>query len=47
MVFTRQKPRVGANPESPTKNHPETNMHEVLTPSKTVFTQEHNELFVQ
>ena len=47
MVFTRQKSRAGANPESPPKNHPETNIPEVCTPSWTVFTQEQNELFVQ
>ena len=47
MVFTRQKSRAGANPEYPTRTHPETNIHEVRTPSQTVFTQEQNELFVQ
>ena len=47
MVFTRQKARAGANPESPPKNHPETNIREVCTPSRTVFAQEQNELYVQ
>ena len=47
MVFTRYKSRAGANPESPPRTQPETNIHEVRTPSHTVFTQEHNELFVQ
>ena len=42
MVFTRQKVRVGENPESPPRTHPETNIIEVHTPSQTVFTQEQN-----
>ena len=45
MVFTRKKARVGANPESPPRNQPETNVREVRTTSRTVFKQEHNELF--
>ena len=47
MVFTRQKARAGANPESPPITHPETNICEVRTPSRTFFTQEQYELFVQ
>ena len=47
MVFTRQKERAGANPESPPRTQPETNISEVRTPSWTVFMQEQNELFVQ
>ena len=47
MVFTRKKERVVTNPDSPTSTQPETNIPEVRTPSQTVFTQEHNELFIQ
>ena len=47
MVLTRQKARAGANPEYPAKNQPGTNIHEVRTPRRTVFTQEQNELFIQ
>ena len=47
MLFTRQKSRLGANPESPPRTHPEKYIREVHTPSRTVFTQEQNELFVQ
>ena len=47
MVFTRQKARAGANPESPPRTQPEINMCEVRTPIQTVFTQEQNELFFQ
>ena len=47
MVFTRQKSIVGANPSSPPRTQPETNIREVHNPSRTVFTQEHNQLFVQ
>ena len=47
MVFTRQKSRTGENPESPPRPQPETNLHEVCTPSQTVSAQEHNEIFVQ
>ena len=47
IVFTRQKSRLGANPESRPRTHPETNIREVRTPSRTVFTLEHNEFFVQ
>ena len=39
MVFTRQKARVDANPESPPRTQPEINIHEVRTPSRTVFAQ--------
>ena len=47
MVFIRQKEKAGANPESPPRTHPGTNIREVRTPSRTVFTQEQNELFFQ
>ena len=47
MVFTRQKARADANPESPLRNQHEININEVRTPSRTVFTQEQNGLFVQ
>ena len=36
-----------ANPESPPITQYEINIREVQTPSRTVFTQEHNESFVQ
>ena len=45
MVFTRQKSRADANIESPPRTQPEINIREVGTPSRTVFTQEQNELF--
>ena len=47
MVFTRQKSRAGANPESPPRTQPGKNMREVRTTSRTVFTQEYNGLFIQ
>ena len=47
MVFTRQKSRAGANPEYPPRTQPETNIREVRTLSRTVFTQEQNELCIQ
>ena len=47
MVFNRKKSRADANPESPPRPHPEINIREVRTPSRTVFTQEQNELLVQ
>ena len=47
MVFTRKKGSEDANPESPPRTQPEKNIGEVRTPSQTVFTQEHNALFVQ
>ena len=47
MVFTRQKARAGENPESPPRTQPEKNIREIGTPSRTVFTQKQNELFVQ
>ena len=47
MVFTRQKSRAGENPESPPRTYPEKNIREVCTPSRKVFTMEHNELFFQ
>ena len=47
MVFTRQKSRAATNPEYLPRTQPETNIHEVRTPSRTVFTQEQNEFFFQ
>ena len=47
MVFSRKKARAGANPENPPRTQPGTNIRKVHTPSWTVFTQDHNELFVQ
>ena len=47
MAFTRQESIVDANKESHPRTQPEINIHEVCTPIQTVFTQEHNELFVQ
>ena len=47
MAFTRKKARAGANTETPPTNQPGTIIREVCTPSRTVFTQEHNELFIQ
>ena len=47
MVFTRKKSRAVANPEYPARNQPGTNIREVRTPRRTVFTQEQNELFIQ
>ena len=47
MVFTRKKSRADANPESPPRTQHEINICEVRTPSRKVFTQEHNELSVQ
>ena len=47
MVFTRQKSRAGANSESPPITPTENNISEVRTPSRTVFTQTQNKLFVQ
>ena len=47
ILFTIQKLRAGANPEPPPITQPETNIHEVRTPSQKVFAQEQNKLFVQ
>ena len=47
MVFTRQKSIAGANLESPVRTQPGNNIHEVLTPRRTLFTREQNELFIQ
>ena len=47
MLFTIKEWRAGANPESPPRTHSVTNTCEVRTPSRTVFTMEQNELFVQ
>ena len=47
MVFTRQKEIAGANPESPARTQTGTNIREVRTTRWTVFTQEHNGLFIQ
>ena len=47
MVFTRQKERAGKNPESPARTQSGTNIREEGNPRLTVFTQEHNGLFIQ
>ena len=47
MVFTRQKSRAGANPESPARTHPGTNICEGSNPRRKVFTREHNDLLFQ
>ena len=47
MVYTRRKLRADANLEYPPRIWHEINIHEVPTPSRTVFTPEHYELFVQ
>ena len=47
MVFNRNKSRAGANTEYNPRTQPGTNIHEVRTPSQTLFTQEQNELFIQ
>ena len=47
MVFTRQKVRAGENRESPARAQPDTSIRKVRTPRRTVFTWEHNELFIQ
>ena len=47
IVLTRQKERAVANPEPPPRTQPVTNIHKVRTPNRTVFTREHNELFIQ
>ena len=47
MLLTRQKFRADENPHFTQRTQSETNICEVRTPSWTVFTQEHNELFVQ
>ena len=47
MLFYRQKARAGANPDSPPITQLETNIREVRTPIRKVFTQEQNELFLQ
>ena len=47
MVCTRQKSREGVNSEYSQRTQPVTNIREVRTPSRTVFTKEQNELFFQ
>ena len=47
MLFTRQKAILGANPESPARTQPGTNICEVINPGRPVFTQEYNDLFIQ
>ena len=47
MVFTRQKSRAGANPESPARTQTGKYISEGSNPRRTVFTQEHNDLFIQ
>ena len=39
MVFTGQKARAGANPESPARAHPGTNICEGINPRRSVFTR--------
>ena len=47
MVYTRQKARAEANPESPPRTQHKINIREVQTPNQTVSTPEQNELFIQ
>ena len=47
MVFTRKKSRADANPESSPITQHKINIGEVQTTSRTVFTQEQNESFLQ
>ena len=47
IIFTRKILREDANPDSPATTYPVNYIHEVCTSSRTVFTQEHNELSVQ
>ena len=47
MVFTRQKARAGGNPEYTPITHLGTNIREVRTTNRVVFTQEQTYLFVQ
>ena len=47
MVFTRQKSRADADPDSPPRTQHEINIHEIHDPSRTVFTHKQNELSVQ
>ena len=47
MVCNRQKARAGENKESPPRTQPETSICELINTSRTVFTQEQKELFVQ
>ena len=47
IVFTRQRSRAGANPESPPRTQPGKNIREAHTPSRTVFTREQNEFFIE
>ena len=47
MVFIRQKLRVFADLESPTRTQTEIYICEVQSPSLTLFTQKLNEFFVQ
>ena len=47
MIFSRQKSRASANPESPERTQPGTNIREVRTPRRKLFTREHNGLFIQ
>ena len=38
---------MGANPESPARTQPGTNIREGINTRRTVFLQEHNDLFIQ
>ena len=47
MVFTRQKARASENTEPPARTQPRKNIREGSYPGQPVFTQEHNDLFIQ
>ena len=47
IVFTRQKTRTGANPESPTITQPGTNIRDVRNPIWPVFKWKQNDLFIK
>ena len=47
MVFIRKKSIAGENTESPPRTHPSSNIRKLRTPSRTVFTQKYNELFIE
>ena len=47
MVFTRKKARAGANPESPPRIRPGTNIREVHTHIQIVFKKGKKKIFIQ
>ena len=47
MIFTREKERAGANPESPARTQPGKNIRERSNPRRSVFTLKKNDLFIQ